>query len=138
MICLTLALGGAACGRKGDPIPRPRAAPQACAAEWTNIRALRITLPLKDVRGDELVGVERVRVYFLPIGSAKPSAGEVVSKGEVILERRRPDLPDPGHTLVLDLKDVVRPPGWIVVVSVRVGEVTGLPSEVLTWLDPLI
>lgn len=84
------------------------------------------------------MGVERVRVYFLPVGSAKPSASEVLSRGEVILERRRPDLPDPGQTLVLDLTEVVRPPGWIVVVSVRVGEVAGVPSEVLTWLDPLI
>jgi len=138
MICLTLALGGLACGRKGDPIPRSRAAPAVCSVRWVSLRNLEITLPLKDVQGDELVGVERVRVYFLPVGYAKPSPGEVLARGEVIFEKRRPDLPDPGRSLALDLKDITRPAGWIVVVSVRIGEVVGVPSEVLTWMDPLI
>lgn len=106
--------------------------------QWTNLRKLEITLPLKDVKGDELVGVERVRVYFLTLGSSKPSPHEILARGEIVLERRRPDLPDPGQLLTLDLKDINRPQGWIVVVSVRVGDVLGVPSEVLPWLDPLI
>jgi hypothetical protein len=138
MICLTLALGGLGCGRKGDPIPRPRAAPGACIARWASLRTLEITLPLQDSQGDELVGVERVRVYFLPLGTSQPTAQDVMTKGEVILEKRRPDLPDPGKSLRLELKAVTRSAGWIVVTAVRVGDVVGAPSEVLVWLNPEI
>jgi hypothetical protein len=82
--------------------------------------------------------VEQVRVYFLPVGLAQPSSQDVLAKGEVILERRRPDLPAPGGSLVLDLKEISRPAGWIVVTSVRVGNVVGAPSEVIPWLEPAI
>jgi len=138
MICLTLALGGAGCGRKGDPIPRPRAEPGPCQAHWIDLRTLDVRLPATDVKGEELVGVERVRVYFLPVGLAQPSSMDVLAQGEIVLEKRRPDLPSPGQALRLDLKDVRRPAGWIVVSTVRVGNVVGRPSEVLPWLDPAI
>ena len=138
MICLTLALGGLGCGRKGDPIPRPRAGPRACSAQWTELRTLEVKLPSQDANGGKLVGVEMVRVYFLPLDFAQPSSQDVLSKGEVILEKRRPDLPLPGKSLRLDLKEVSRPAGWIVVTSVRVGNVIGAPSEVIPWLDPAI
>ena len=84
------------------------------------------------------MGVEQVRVLYLPLGLTKPTPEEIFSKGEVVLERRRPDLPGPGQTLVLDLKSLQRPQGWIVVVAVRLGNVSGRPSEVLPWLDPAI
>jgi hypothetical protein len=135
MICLILGLG---CGRMGDPTPRPRAVPRACSAQWIDLRTLEVRLPSNDVNGEELVGVEKVRVYFLPVGLAQPSAQEVLSRGEVILEKRRPDLPSPGKTLRLDLKEIIRSAGWIVVTSVRIGNVLGTPSEVIPWLDPAI
>ena len=138
MLCLSLALVGFGCGRKGDPIPRPRALPSACVAQWIDLRTIEVKLPTKDVRGENLVGVEMVRVYFLPVGLAQPSSQEVMTRGEVILEKRRPDLPSPGNSLRLKLKEISRPAGWIVVTSVRVGNVVGAPSEVLPWLDPAI
>ena len=138
MICLTLAFGGLGCGRKGDPIPRPRADPRACVVQQIDLRTLQVKLPSADVNGEELVGVEMIRVYFLPIGFVQPSSQDVLAKGEVILERRRPDLPSPGKSLRLDLKEIIRPAGWIVVTSVRVGNVVGAPSDVIPWLDPVI
>lgn len=138
MFCLALVVGSAACGRKGNPIPRPRAAPLACTAQWSALRTLEIVLPTQDVGGDELVGLEKIRVYFLPIGSSQPAPAEVIARGEVVLEKRRPDLPAPGRTLTLDLSDVSRPAGWMVVSAVRLGDVVGAPSDVLLWLDPKI
>ena len=138
IICLLLAAGGLGCGRKGDPIPRPRAEPQACSVHWTDLRVLEVKLPSEDIHGVELVGVEQVRVYFLPVGLAQPSPQDVLAKGEVILEKRRPDLPGPGGSLILDLKEISRPAGWIVVTSVRVGNVVGAPSEVIPWLESAI
>ena len=138
MICLTLALGGLGCGRKGDPTPRARAGPSACVVQWIDLRTLEVRLPSKDVRGENLVGVEMVRVYFLPVGFAQPSSQEVLTQGEVILEKRRPDLPAPGKSLRLELREISRPAGWIVVTSVRVGNVVGAPSAVIPWLDPAI
>jgi hypothetical protein len=126
------------CGRKGDPIPRPRAAAQAVEVRMEGLRKVRLVLPSRDVNGKELVGVEIVRVLFLPLGLAKPTSEEVFSRGEVVLERRRPDLPGPGESLDLDLTSLQRPRGWIVVVAVRLGNVPGRPSEVLPWLDPAL
>jgi hypothetical protein len=125
-----------ACGRRGDPVPRPRAAAQAPEVRLEGLRSLRLVLPARDAQGDNLVGVELVRVLYLPLGLTKPTADEVFSKGEVVLERRRPDLPGPGQTLIMDLRSLQRPQGWIVVVAVRLGNVPGHPSEVLPWLDP--
>ena len=138
MIWLTLLVGGAGCGRKGDPIPRPRAEPKACSVQQTGLRILQVTLPTEDIRENELVGIEQVRVYFLPVGLAQPSPQAVIAKGEVILEKRRPDLPAPGSSLRLDLREISRPAGWIVVAPVRVGNVVGVPSEVMPWLDSTI
>ena len=97
---------------------------------------LKVRLPVKDSRGMELVGFERVAVYYLPMGAARPLPGEVIARGEVVMERRRPDLPGPGQTLLIDLKEVNRPAGWVVVSAIRVGNVVGAPSETLPWLDP--
>ncbi len=135
-LAFTLALSFAACGRKGDPVPRPRTAPQATDARWLDLRTLEVTLPSRDISGSDLVGVEAVRVYYVPVGAARPSAAEVLAANEVALEKRRPDLPSPGTRLVLDLANFQRPAGWIVVVAVRVGNVVGQPSAVLPWLDP--
>ncbi|MBK9795926.1 MAG: hypothetical protein IPP58_05435 [Holophagaceae bacterium] len=126
------------CGRKGDPIPRPRAAAQAMTVYPEGLRRIRMVLPLADVKGDSLVGIEIVRVLYLPMGLTKPTPEEVFSRGEVVLERRRPDLPGPGETLVMDLKSLQRPQGWIVLVAVRLGNVPGKPSEVLPWMDPAL
>jgi hypothetical protein len=135
-LAFTLALGGAGCGRKGDPVPRSRTSPQAPAAAWETLRSLAVVLPSRDTAGSELVGLEQVRVYFMPLGAARPTAAEVLARDEVVLERRRPDLPAPGKRLVLDLSNLQRPSGWLVVVAVRVGNVIGRPSEPLPWLDP--
>lgn len=125
-----------ACGRKGDPVPRPRALPAPCAVQALSLRRLSVTLPAKDIAGADLTGIERVRVYYLALGAALPAAADVVAKGEVVLERSRPDLPGPGGRVDLDLAGFRRPRGWLVVVAVRVGEVLGDPGVVQPWLDP--
>jgi hypothetical protein len=125
-----------ACGRVGDPIPRRRAPPLACQVQWVSHRVLEIRLPAKDDRQESLVGVERVRLYYLPMGPSRPTAMDVLARGEVILERRRPDVPPPGQVLRMDLKGIGRPAGWVVVAAIRVGDVLGVPSQPLPWLDP--
>jgi len=138
LLAFTLGLLTVHCGRKGDPIPRPRAAAQAMEARLEGLRKIRLVLPSADVNSVPLAGVESLRVIYLPLGLAKPSPEDVFSRGEVVLERRRPDLSGPGETLLLDLKSLQRPPGWIVVVAVRLGEVAGRPSDVLPWMDPTL
>lgn len=138
LLAITLGLLAIHCGRKGDPIPRPRAPAQAMAARLDGLRKVRLVLPSADVKGDALVGVEVVRVIYLPLGLAKPTPEEIFTRGEVVLERRRPDLPGPGEELVMDLKSLQRPQGWIVIVAVRLGNVAGRPSEVLPWMDPAL
>ena len=125
-----------ACGRKGDPIPRPRTAPGICEVRMTGLRELWVRLPAKDAKGGDLDGVERVRVYYAPLSTVRPTGAQVAALGDILLERSRPDLPAPGKELKLDLSTIQRPPGWLVVVAVRVGEVRGMPSEPLPWLDP--
>lgn len=124
------------CGRKGDPVPQPRIPPQAPAARWVALRNLEVVLPDRDQRGGRLVGLEQVCILHVPLGLLRPSADEVFAKGDVVFEKRRPDLPGPGGTLRMDLSSLRRPAGWIVVVAVRVGEVPGKPSEVLPWMNP--
>lgn len=128
-----MALG---CGRKGDPVPRTRTAPAPCTAQWVATRVLEVRLPARDARGGRLVGLERVRVYYLPLGYARPSGEEVLARGQVVMERSRPNIPGPGGAIRLDLKQIGRPPGWIVATAVRVGDVVGAPSEPVPWLDP--
>jgi len=111
-------------------------APQACAVRWLSLRELEVQLPQKDVQGELLVGVEQVRVYYLPLGLACPPAAEVIARGEVILEQRRPDLPPPGGMIRMNLKEIGRPTGWIVVTAVRVGGVVGAPGVVMPWVNP--
>lgn len=138
LLVITLSLLTIHCGRKGDPIPRPRAAAQPVDARLESLRKLRLVLPTTDVKGESLTGVEIVRVLYLPLGLNKPTPEEVFSRGEVVMERRRPDLPGPGGELMMDLKALQRPPGWIVVVAVRLGNVVGRPSDVLPWLAPAL
>ena len=138
VLAITLSVMAIRCGRKGDPIPRPRAAAQAMDVHLDGLRKLRMALPLADAKGNSLVGIEIVRVIYLPLGLTKPTPEEVFSRGEVVLERRRPDLPGPGETFVMDLGSLQRSQGWIVVVAVRLGNVAGRPSEVLPWMDPVL
>ncbi len=138
LVSIPLGLGSITCARKGDPIPRPRIEAQACLARWEAFRILEVTLPTADIKGNSLVGLEAVRVYHLPLGSARPSSAEVLARGEVVLEERRPDLPSPGRSFSMDLKAIGRPSGWIVVAAVRTGNVVGAPSETLPWLHPAI
>jgi hypothetical protein len=107
-------------------------------ARLESLRKLRLVLPTTDVKGESLPGVEIVRVLYLPLGLNKPTPEEVFSRGEVVMERHRPDLPGPGGELIMDLKSLQRPQGWIVVVAVRLGNVVGRPSEVLPWLAPAL
>jgi hypothetical protein len=97
-----------------------------------------VRLPTRDALGGTLVGLEKVRIFYLPLGFARPSGEEVLTRGQVVLERTRPNLPVPGGLVLMDLKLIGRPPGWVVAVAVRVGDVLGLPSEPLPWLDPSI
>jgi hypothetical protein len=138
LLAITLSFLAIHCGRKGDPIPRPRAAAQAMDVRLEGLRKVRLVLPSSDVKGDGLVGVEVVRVIYLPLGLAKPTPEDLFNRGEVVLERRRPDLPGPGEELVMDLRSLQRPQGWIVIVAVRLGNVAGRPSEVLPWMDPAL
>ena len=136
LLAITLSVLTICCGRKGDPIPRPRAGAQAMEVRLEGLRKLRMVLPSGDVKGETLVGVEMVRVLYLPLGLTKPTPEEVFSRGEVVLERRRPDLPGPGSEFIMELKSLQRPQGWLVVVAVRLGNVAGRPSEVLPWMAP--
>jgi hypothetical protein len=138
LLAITLSVMVVQCGRKGDPVPRPRAAAQAMDVRLDGLRKLRMVLPLADAKGNSLVGIEIVRVIYLPLGLTKPTPEEVFSRGEVVLERRRPDLPGPGKTFIMDLGTLQRSQGWIVVVAVRLGNVAGRPSEVLPWMDPAL
>jgi len=131
-------VAGLACGRKGDPVPHTRTAPAPCSAMWIRPRLLEVRLPDRDAQGASLVGVERVRVFYLPLGYARPTGDEVLARGVVVLERSRPDLPKPGGRLRLELSQIGRPPGWLVVTAVRVGDVVGAPSEPVPWLDPAL
>ena len=138
LVSIPLGLGSAACARKGDPIPRPRTEAQACQVRWESFRLLEMTLPVLDIKGNALVGLEGVRVYYLPLGSSRPTPAEILAKGEVVLEQRRPDLPSPGETFRMDLKGIGRPAGWIAVTALRTGNVVGSPSEALPWLHPAL
>ncbi len=134
-LLLTLAVC-AACGKKGDPVPRPSAQPKAVVATLASLRVLELRMPTEDIKGETLGGFEAVRVLYLPLGLVRPTAEEVFSKGQVVLERGRPDVPKPGQTLRLDLSNLDRPSGWLVVVAVRAGKVPGKPSEPLPWMNP--
>ena len=136
LLVFTISLGVLHCGRKGDPVPRPRAAARPMDVRMEGLRQVRLTLPTADMVGNPLAGIDGVRVLHVPLGLTRPTPEEVFSRGEVVLERRRPDLPGPGETLLMDLKSVQRPQGWIVLVAVRLGNVPGSPSEVLAWMDP--
>lgn len=133
MILLLVVCG---CARKGDPVPAPPVPPAAPVAAWASLRGLEITLPTLDAKGDRLRGLDAVRVLYLPLGLARPTAQDVFAHGEIIQERRRPGLPGPGESLRLDLAGLKRPAGWIVVVAVRAGQVPSAPSPVLPWLNP--
>lgn len=124
------------CGRKGDPLPQARRSPAACGAAWSELRTLEIQLPRQDIQGNTLLGLEAVRIYYLPLDAGRPTPQEMLDKGEVILERRRPDLPAPGEVLKLDFSKVDRASGWLLAVAVRVGNVIGAPGPLLPWLDP--
>ena len=138
LLAITLSFLTVHCGRKGDPLPRPRASAQTVEVRLEGLRKVRLVLPARDINGDDLVGVEIVRVLYLPLGLVKPTPEDVFSRGEVVLERRRPDLPGPGQALVMDLQSLQRPRGWLVIVAVRLGNVAGRPSDVLPWLDPAL
>jgi len=138
LLWAALGLLTAGCARKGDPVPRPLAQPAACTAHWVAHRLLEVELPLVDLKGKRLVGVERVRIFYVPLGSFRPTAAQVLASGEVILEKSRPDLPSPGRSLRMDMKQIGRPAGWIVASAVRVGDVVGVPSEPIPWLDQAI
>lgn len=103
---------------------------------WASTRVLEVRLPARDVRGGRLVGLEKVRVFYLPLGYARPSGDDVLARGQVVMERSRPELPKPGGTLRLDLVQIGRPPGWIAATAVRVGDVVGAPSDPVPWMDP--
>ena len=94
-------------------------------------------LPTADIQGNSLLGIEAIRVYYLPLGTYYPPALEVFQRGEVVLERRRPNVPFPGRMVTLDMSHFGRSSGWLVVVAFRVGNIAGEPSQVLPWLDPL-
>jgi hypothetical protein len=82
------------------------------------------------------MGLEKVRVYYVPLGYARPSSADVLSRGQVVMERGRPNLPNPGQVVQMDLKQIGRPAGWLVATALRVGDVIGVPSEPVAWLDP--
>ncbi|HEY3270815.1 MAG TPA: hypothetical protein VGJ89_06335, partial [Geothrix sp.] len=83
LLAITLSFLAVHCGRKGDPIPRPRAAAQAMEARLEGLRKVRLALPSTDVRGNPLAGVESLRVLYLPLGLTKPTPEEVFTRGEV-------------------------------------------------------
>jgi hypothetical protein len=126
------------CGRKGDPLPRTRVRPAACPVQWISHRILEIKIPFNDEFGNRLVGIEKVRIYYLPLSYDRPNGDLIITKGQVIIERKLPNVTSLGKSVKLDLKQFSYPPGWLVVVAVRVGDIIGVPSETLVWPDLLI
>ncbi|MBS1766287.1 MAG: hypothetical protein JST05_02645 [Acidobacteria bacterium] len=124
------------CARKGDPVPRPLAPPQAPRAKWDTPLRLEVTLPELDSNQESLRGLDAIRILYLPLGLSRPEPQEVFSRGEVVLTLQRPSLPKPGETVFVDLRSLHRPAGWIVVVAVRAGGISGAPSQSLAWFDP--
>ena len=133
---LILLLAVCGCARKGDPVPAKPVPPEPPTASWVALRQLEVKLPSKDAEGNSLRGLDAIRVLYLPLGLARPTAREVFDHGEVVLERRRPGFPSPGETATLNLEGLTRPAGWMVVVVVRAGQAPSQPSQVLTWLSP--
>jgi hypothetical protein len=125
------------CGAKGDPKPNRRHPPAPCTVRAIGIKAIEVVLPTEDIHGNRLPGIEAVRIYYLSLGTNYPSPLEIYQQGEAVMELRRPDLPAPGKIFTLDLSGFGRPSGWLVVVSFRVGGIASVPSQVLTWVDPL-
>jgi hypothetical protein len=101
-----------------------------------NLRTLEVTLPTLDTQGNHLLGIEAIRVYYLSMGTSFPSPLEVFQHGEAVLEYRRPEIPSPGKKVTLDLSNFGRSSGWLVIVPFRVGNIPGVPSQVLPWVDP--
>ncbi|MDE3033882.1 MAG: hypothetical protein KGI56_09475 [Acidobacteriota bacterium] len=126
------------CARKGDPVPAPPVPPKPPGASWISLRQLEVKLPSQDAKGAPLRGLEAIRILYLPMGLARPTNQDVFAHGEIVLERQRPGLPGPGEALKVDLKNLKRPAGWIVVVAVRAGEAASAPSQVLAWMDPAL
>ena len=133
---LACALAAAGCGAKGDPVPNRRHPPAACTVRAVGLRAVEAVLPTEDTQGNRLSGIEAVRVYYSRIGPGFPTPLEVFQQGTTVLELRRPDLPPPGRNVLLDLSHMGHSTGWLVVVAYRVGNIPGVPSQVLPWLDP--
>jgi hypothetical protein len=100
------------------------------------LRAFDVVLPTEDVLGNRISGLEAVRVYYLQMASDFPSPLDIFQRGEVVLELRQPNLPPRGKAVTIDLSRFGRPKGWLVVVPFRMGNVPGVPSKVLPWLDP--
>jgi len=123
------------CGRKGDPIPRPIARPSVCSVRWSSCRVLDIQLPTKDEDGHNLIGVEKVRVYYVPMGYDRPTGDFIITSGQVIMEQSQKNVTNLRSQVRLDLQEINYPPGWLTVVAMRVGGVAGVPSETLAWMD---
>ena len=126
------------CGRKGDPLPRFKTRPAACLVRWISYRVLEVTLPDKDEFGHSLLGIDKVRVYYLPLNYDRPTGDAIIARGQVIMERSQPAIADLKEPFRLDLKQLNYSSGWLTVVAVRVGDVIGVPSETLVWLDSSI
>jgi hypothetical protein len=137
ILLVTMILAMTGCGAKGDPKPNQRHPPTPCAVRAIGIRTFEVTLPTEDVQGNRLSGFEAIRIYYLSLGAGYPSPMEVYQQGDAIMERRRPDIPGPGRTITVDLANFGRPSGWLVVVPYRVGNIAGVPSQVLAWVAPV-
>jgi len=127
----------AGCGARGDPVPKQPFPPDSCLVRAVNLRTIEVTLPTKDIYGNHLFGIEMIRVYYLSMGTNYPSSLEVFQQGEVVLECRRPELPVPGKIIKLNFLNFGRSSGWLVVVPFRVGNIAGVPSQVMPWVDPV-
>lgn len=122
-------------GRKGDPVSRPRTKPAACDVEWSSYRILEIKLPVKDEHHHSLVGIDKIRIYYLSLDQNRPTGDAIVAKGKVIMEQRRSNVTNLRDSVKLDLRQLNYSSGWLTVVAMRVGDVIGVPSETLVWLD---
>jgi hypothetical protein len=126
----------AGCGARGNPVPKQQHPPAPCTVRAKNLRTLEVTLPTTDTHGNPLLGIEAIRVYYLSMGTNFPSALEVFQHGKAIFECRRPEIPPPGKMITLDLSNCGHSTGWLVVVPFRIGNIAGVPSQVLPWVDP--
>ena len=132
---LTVFLAFSGCGRKGALLPHARTRPSACLVQWSSSRILDVKLPIADEFGRVIVGIEKVRVYYLPLERDRPTGGDIIARGQAVMEHSCQNVTSLNKIIKLNLRRFNYPAGWLTVVAVRAGGIVGVPSATFAWLD---